>query len=153
MTHPLIPEIITLANPIAEQLGLEIVDVVFQTNKRPPVLRVDIRNLHTDTGLEDCESMSRALEIELDAQKIIPGAYVLEISSPGVSRQLTTEREYIAFKGFPVIVKTFAPYQDQKEWRGRLQGRDEESVHLNQKGKAIAIPRSLIAKVQLDNKS
>ena len=151
MTHPLIPQIIDLAQPIAAELGLEVVGVVFQTNKRPPVLRVDIRNLVADTSLDDCERMSRALEAQLDAEEIIAGAYVLEISSPGTSRQLTTDREFRAFKGFAVIVTTFAPYQNQKQWEGKLQGRDREAIYLNQKGKTIAIPCHLVAKVQLDN--
>lgn len=153
MTHPVIPQIIDLAAPIAEKLGLEVVEVVFQTNKRPPVLRVDIRNLSSDTSLDDCEQMSRSLEATLDVTELIPGSYVLEISSPGISRQLTTEREFIAFKGFGVVVKTYTPYENNKEWRGKLQGRDEQAVYLNRKGRAIAIPRQLIAKVQLDDQS
>ena len=150
MTHPLIPQIIDWATPIAEKLGLEVVGVVFQTNRRPPVLRVDIRNLHEETSLDDCERMSRALEATLDAAELIPGSYVLEISSPGISRELTADREFTVFKGFSVIVKTVAPYEDRTEWRGQLQGRDEAAVYLNQKGRAIAIPRQLVAKVQLD---
>jgi ribosome maturation factor RimP len=152
MTHPLVSQIVDLATPIAEQLGLELVGAIFQTNKKPPVLRVDIRNPKTDTSLDDCEKMSRALEADLDASELLPDSYVLEISSPGVSRQLVTEREFMAFKGFPVLVKTYAPYNGKKEWHGNLQGRDEESVYLNQKGKAIAIPRDRVAKVQLDEK-
>jgi ribosome maturation factor RimP len=150
MTHPIVPQIIEIATPIAEELGLEVVDAVFQTNKRPPVLRVDIRNLSNDTGLDDCERMSIALETALDAKEIVPGSYVLEISSPGISRQLATDREFIAFKGFAVVVTTYAPYESQKEWRGKLQGRDEETVYINQKGRAIAIPRQLVAAVRLD---
>lgn len=150
MTHPLVPQIIELAVPIAEQLGLEVVGAVFQTNKKPPVLRVDVRNLEADTSLDDCEKMSRALEEQLDATQLVLDSYILEISSPGISRQLTADREFIAFKGFPVLVKTYSPYEGQKEWRGRLQGRDEQAVYLNQKGRAIAIPRPAIAKVQLD---
>lgn len=150
MTHPLIPQILEIATPIAEELELEIVEIVFQTNKRPPVLRVDIRNLSSDTSLDDCERMSRALEAALDATEIIPDSYVLEISSPGISRQLTTDREFTVFKGFAVLVKTNALYENHKEWRGKLQGRDEEAVYINQKGRAIAIPRQLIATVQLD---
>lgn len=151
MTHSVISQIIELATPLAQSLDLELVDAVFQTNKKPPVLRIDVRNLQGDTSLENCEQMSRALEAELDLEEIIPGPYVLEISSPGISRTLTTERDFIAFKGFAVIVKTFAPYKQQKEWRGKLKGRDETTVYLNQKGKAIAIPRNLVAKVQLDD--
>jgi ribosome maturation factor RimP len=116
------------------------------------VLRVDIRNRFGDTGLNDCERMSRALEERLDALDIIPDAYVLEISSPGISRQLTTDREFISFKGFSVIVRTSEPYEDHKEWRGKLIGRDETGVYLNQKGRAITIPRHLVTQVQLDDK-
>ncbi len=153
MTHPIVPEIIALANPIAAQLGLEVVEVVFQTNRRPPVLRIDIRNLTDNTGLDDCEKMSRALDQLLDASNLIEGSYVLEVSSPGTSRILTTDREFIAFKGFDVIIKTYTPYQEQKEWRGKLQGRDAEKIYLNQKGKSISLPREIIAKVQLDDQA
>lgn len=153
MTHPVVPEIIKLATPLAEDLNLELVDAVFQTNKTPPVLRIDVRNPKSDTSLENCEQMSRALEEQLDLSDIIPGAYVLEISSPGISRTLTTDREFIAFQGFLVTVKTFAPYKSQKEWQGSLQHRDETAVHINQKGKAVSIPRELIAQVQLEDNS
>ena len=149
MTHPLIPQIIDLATPIAQEMGLEIVDVVFQTNKRPPVLRVDIRNPISDTSLNECERVSRALESILDETAILPGAYVLEISSPGISRYLSNERDFIAFKGFEVKVTTNPPYMDKKEWQGRLQGRDEKAVYLNRKGRAIAVPCSVITQVQL----
>lgn len=151
MTHPVVPKIIELASPLAENLGLQLVDAVFQTNKTPPVLRIDVKNTNGDTSLENCEQMSRILEEQLDLTEIIPGAYVLEISSPGISRNLTTDREFIAFKGFSVTIKTFAPYKNQKQWQGRLQSRDEAAIHINNKGKAIAIPRELIAKVQLDD--
>lgn len=150
MTHPLIPSILNLAEPVAHSLGLEVIEIVFQTNKRPPVLRVDIRNLKEDTGLNDCEQMSRSLEEVLDNQEIIPGAYVLEVSSPGVSRQLITDREFEVFKGFSVVVKTFAPFQGQKELKGNIQGRDQSAIYLNQKGKALTIPRPLVAIVQLE---
>jgi ribosome maturation factor RimP len=83
---------------------------------------------------------------------IIPDTYVLEISSPGISRELTTDREFISFKGFAVIVRTSEPYEGHKEWRGQLIRRDETEVYLNQKGRAIAIPRQLVTRVQLDEK-
>ncbi|MCX7595671.1 MAG: ribosome maturation factor RimP [Fischerella sp.] len=152
MTHPLVPQIIDLAIPVAEKLGLEVVGVVFHTNQSPPVLRVDIRNPQQDTGLDDCERMSRALEATLDATEIIPDAYILEVSSPGISRQLTTDREFISFKGFPVIVSTSPPYEGQQEWTGQLIRRDETSVYINQKGRAIAIPRDRVTKVRLDER-
>lgn len=152
MAHPLIPQIIDLATPVAEDLGLEVVGAVFHTNQRPPVLRVDIRNQQQETGLDDCERMSRALEATLDQADIIPATYVLEVSSPGISRQLITDREFISFKGFPVIVSASESYEGQQEWKAQLIGRDDTTVYLNQKGRAIAIPRALITKVQLDER-
>lgn len=150
MAHPLIPQIIDLATPVAEDLGLELVGVVFHTNQRPPALRVDIRNLQQDTSLNDCERMSRALEATLDAADVIPDAYVLEVSSPGISRQLTTDRDFISFKGFDMVISTSQSYQGQQEWRGKLIRRDDTAVYLNQKGRVVNVPRSLITKVQLD---
>ena len=149
MTHPVIPQIIELASPLAEELDLELVDAVFQTNRTPPILRIDIKNPHADTSLENCEQMSRILEEKLDLTEIISGNYVLEISSPGVSDTLTTDRDFMAFKGFVVTIKTSVPYKNKQEWKGRLQHRDETAIHINKKGKAIAIPRELVAKVQL----
>jgi ribosome maturation factor RimP len=153
MTHPLIPKIIDLAKPVATELGLELVGVVFHTNQHPPILRVDIRNPNQDTGLDDCERMSRALETSLDVAEIIPDAYTLEISSPGISRYLATDREFISFKGFPVMISTSSAFEGQQEWRGNLIRRDETAVYLNKKGRTVAIPRSLITQVLLDEDS
>jgi ribosome maturation factor RimP len=150
--HPLIPQILDIATPVAAELGLELVSVVFHTNQRPPSLRVDIRNPETDTGLNDCERMSRALEAALDAADIIPHAYALEISSPGTSRQLTTDREFNAFKGFAIQVTTKEPFDGKTEWQGLLIRRDETALYLNQKGRPISIPSELVSKVFLDEK-
>ncbi|HEY9809439.1 MAG TPA: ribosome maturation factor RimP [Halomicronema sp.] len=149
MTHPLIPQILALATPLAEPLGLEVVAAVFHTNHNPPVLRVDIRNTKDDTSLNDCEHFSRILEASLDAEQIIGDAYVLEISSPGISPILTSDREFISFKGFPVTVSTSDPQAGHKELTGKLIRRDETAVYLNQKGRIQAIPRQLVIKVQL----
>jgi ribosome maturation factor RimP len=152
MAHPLVPQILDLAAPVAASLGLEVVDAVFHTNQSPPVIRVDVRNLERDTGLSDCEQMSRALEAALDAVNLIPDAYVLEISSPGISRQLTTDREFNSFKGFSVLVQLTEPFAGLQEWIGQLIERDETAVRLGQKGRSLALPRELVAKVQLNEK-
>lgn len=152
MTHPLIPQIIDLAKPLAQKLNLELVEVVFQTNTNPPLLKINVRNQSKDTSLEDCEQMSKNLEEKLDQLTIISGTYILEVSSPGISSTLTTDREFLSFKGFPVIVETVYPYKNRQQWSGRLQGRDEESLFINQKGKIMTIPRKLIAKVEIDER-
>jgi ribosome maturation factor RimP len=149
MTHPLIPHILELAYPVAQALNLEVVNAVFHTSQHPPLLRIDVRNLTLDTGLEDCEKMSRALEEALEASTSLPDAYVLEVSSPGVSEFLTSDRDFKSFRGFPVVVATQEPYHGRSEWEGSLVGRDETTVRLTQRGRAIAIPRALVSQVQL----
>jgi ribosome maturation factor RimP len=149
MAHPLIPQITDIANPIAAELGLEVVAVVFHTHERPPSLRVDIRNPTADTGLQDCERMSRALEAALDSTEVIPFAYALEVSSPGTSRELTTDREFNAFSGFAVQITAKDPLEDKSPWQGQLIRRDETTIYLSQKGRTIEIPRELVSKVSL----
>lgn len=149
MSHPLIPQIAQLAEEVASPIGLEVVDVVLQTNKNPAVLRVDIRNPDQDTGLEDCEKMSRALEPVLDQSDLIPHAYVLEISSPGTERQLQSDREFIAFRGFMVNINTIEAYEGKQVWTGHLVSRNETQVSISIKGRIVNIPRDRIERVEL----
>ena len=152
MAHPLIPHVLELATPVAERLGLDVVDAVFQTNHSPPVLRIDVRNCQQeDTSLEDCEQMSQALEAVLDETELIPDAYVLEVSSPGISSLLSTERDFVAFKGFVVEVHLTEPYKSRQTWLGQLVRRDEDMLHLSRKGRPIKLPRSLVDVVQLSD--
>ncbi len=152
MTHPLIPALLELAQPIAQDLGLEVVKAVFQTNQSPPVLRVDVRNCQAeDTGLEDCERMSQALEAVLEASDLIPDAYVLEISSPGISPHLEADRDFLVFKGFMVEVVLREAFKDHRVWVGPLVGRDPEHLMLNLKGRSLKIPRHLVESVTLSD--
>ncbi len=151
MVHPLIPQLEALARPLATRLGYELVQIVFHTNQYPPVLRVDIRPLdpEQETSHADCEVMSQALEAELDRVDIIPGHYVLEISSPGISNLLTSDRDFTVFKGFAVEVILDPPYKGRTHWLGHLLGRDEKNVLLSLKGRRVKLPRSSVQQVSL----
>lgn len=152
MAHPLIPQVLDLAAPVAERLGLDVVDAVFQTNHSPPVLRIDVRNSQEeDTSLDDCEQMSQAFASVLDDTNLIPDAYVLEVSSPGISDTLSNDRDFIVFKGFMVEVILTEAYKKRQTWVGQLLKRDDDYVYLSLKGKSTKLPRSLVATVQLSN--
>jgi ribosome maturation factor RimP len=151
MTHPLIPSIIDLAQPVAAELGLTVVTALFYTNERPPILRVDIRSLEAETGLEDCERMSRSLEAALDEAELIPFPYNLEISSPGAANTLTTDREFEVFRGFTISVQLHQPLKGKTAFKGQLKERDDTSIHLTQKGRVVNIPRELVSAVVLDS--
>ncbi|AZB72370.1 ribosome maturation factor RimP [Synechococcus elongatus] len=149
MAHPLIPAILDLARPIADDLDLEVVQAVFYTNQSPPVLRLDIRSRVGDTGLEDCERMSRSFELALDEANIIPDAYVLEISSPGLSDTLESDRDFLSFKGFPVQVTSRDPNDGTVEQQGTLLSRDADYVYLNKRGRTVRIARNQVLEVKL----
>lgn len=149
MSHPLIPQIFQIAEEVASPLGLEVVDVVLHTNKNPVVLRVDIRNPDQNTGLEECEKMSRALEPTLDALDLIPYAYVLEVSSPGAERQLQGDREFVAFRGFMVNVSAVATPEGKQSWSGHLVSRNEKEITISIKGRIVNIPLELVDRVEL----
>lgn len=152
MAHPLIPKVLDLAAPVADQLGLDVVEAVFQTNHSPPVLRIDVRSRHQeDTSLEDCEHMSQALESVLDDTDLIPDAYVLEVSSPGISSELTCDRDFIVFKGFMVEVHLSEPHKNRQTWVGQLLKRDDDHVYLTRKGKPSKLPRTLVNTVRLSD--
>jgi len=146
MSHPLIPQLLEIAEAIAITLDLEVVDMSMYTHTNPATLRVDIRNLNQHTGLEDCERMSKALEIALDEVDIIPYVYVLEVSSPGTDREIKSDREFVAFKGF--MVKAVA---GNDSWTGHLVSRDLENLTISQKGRLVNIPRQMITKVELSD--
>lgn len=149
MTHPIITQLLPLAEPIAQELGLEIIDAVFQTNQSPPVLRLSIRNLGQDTGLQDCETLSRALDEMLADHNIIPDAYVLEVSSPGLSDILSADRDFTTFRGFPVGVKTRELFKGKAEWIGTLVEKKDTVLTLNLKGRIVSIPLDIVEQVKL----
>ena len=84
-----------IAAPIAEQLGLDIWDIRFVKEGADWFLRIFIDK---DGGvtIEDCENMSRAMDAPLDEADPIPQSYCLEVSSPGVERELTRDSHFEA---------------------------------------------------------
>lgn len=152
MSHPVIPQVLEIANPIAIDLGLEVVGAIFQTNHAPPVLRIDVRNLTAaDTSLNDCERMSVALGEDLEAANLLPDAYVLEVSSPGISDQLETDRDFTVFKGFTIEVILHTPHKGKVIWIGTLLERTHSKLAISQRGRRIALPIDLVESVQLSN--
>jgi ribosome maturation factor RimP len=149
MSYHLTEPIQRLAQNLAPALGLELVAVYVQTHCNPAVVRIDIRKPQDEVGLDDCERMSLALEAELDRLDLIPFSYNLEVSSPGIEDYLTTDRHFAAFRGFTVAISAHTPYEGKNYWVGQLVERTEEVIKLSRRGKVIAIPRSVVARVEL----
>jgi ribosome maturation factor RimP len=71
------------------------------------------------------------------------------VSTPGTSDTLRKEREFAAFKGFPVIVQTLSEFKGTTLFEGTLQERTTDHVKVSVKGRTVNIPRALVAEVKL----
>ncbi len=134
--------------PVADELGLTIWDVEFVKEGAKRILRVTID--HEDgITIDDCERMHRAIDPVLDEMDPIDTAYDLEVSSPGIERDVRTDAHIDACVGERIMVRFFAPFEGKKSLEGFLEGRDEAgNVLLSLDGETRTLPRSLIAKMQ-----
>ena len=140
-----------LAEPVAEALGYFLWDVEFVKEGARRILRLTI-DTESDEGItiDDCEKMHRAIDPVLDEADPIEEAYYLEVSSPGLERELRTDEHIRACEGWEVEVRLFAPIDGSKVFVGFLGALDEEKdgiVLEISEGHAIRFPRSAVAKI------
>ena len=108
-----------LAEPIAEELGLVLWDVVFEKEGANYYLRIFI-DKEDGIGIEDCVNMSHALDKPLDEADLIDRQYNLQVSSPGIERKLTRDFHFECAIDEKVIVRLIRPYEGQREFKGVL---------------------------------
>ena len=95
--------------------------------------------------LDDCQDLSRKLEELLDAQDIIKTSYILEVSSPGLDRELKKPRDFQREMGKDIDISLFAPLDGKKVVTGPLSAYDGETINVGD----MAIPMDKVAKVNL----
>ena len=106
-----------IAEPLAEELGYFLWDVEYVKEGAEMYLRITIDNEEGIT-IEDCEKMHRAIDPLLDEADPIEDAYHLEISSPGIERDLKTDMQINACEGWDVEVRLYAPIDGAKSYIG-----------------------------------
>lgn len=132
---------------IISDTALELVDVEY-VKERDWYLRVF---LDKEGGLEieDCQTVSSALEEKLDKIDPIVESYYLEVSSPGLDRALKKERDFVRQAGDVVEMTTFAPVDGRKQWVGVLRGLEDGNVVLDIDGEEVRMPREKVSMVRL----
>lgn len=151
LPHPLLPDIQTLASRVAEASGFQVCGVQLLTHRIPMTLQVQLRLADGgDVSLDNCAAFSGVLGEALEAGNLLEEAYVLEISSPGISEELKDDRDFRSFRGFPVTVRhRDAKTGQEADREGLLLERDETTVHLNVRGRTVRFPRSDVISVRL----
>ena len=105
-------------------------------------LEVQIRHSSGhDISLDDCAGFSRVFGDALEESCLLTEAYVLEISSPGIGEQLSTERDFQTFRGFPVEVTHRSKDDSEQRLEGLLLERNEEALQINIRGRIKQISR------------
>ena len=141
----------SIAQPIAESLGLEIWDIRFLKEGTGWFLRIFI-DKDGGVGIDDCVEMSRALNDPLDEADLIEQAYCLEVSSPGVERELVRSEHFQKYLGAPVKLKTIRPVDGKREFSGVLEGYDNglATVRLED-GSGLSLSKKEAAWIKLDD--
>ena len=100
---------------------------------------------------DDCSLVSRNLDAILDAEDFIPGNYLLEVSSPGLERELYSLKDFEKFIGSLAKVKTNTPIDGQKNFRGRIGSIENDEIIFEDKTRAtVRFPYSAVAKANLE---
>ena len=108
-----------LAEPAAAELGLDIWDVRFLKEGASWILRVVI-DKEGGVSIDDCVEMTRLLDPLLDEADPIAQSYCLEVTSPGIERELTRPEHFVRYIGRPVRVRLIRPLEGIREFAGVL---------------------------------
>lgn len=135
-----------LIAPTVEAEGCTLWDVEYVKEGARQILRVTI-DREDGVDIVHCEAVHRAIDPILDEADPIPVSYYLEVSSPGVERELRLPFHFRSFLGVEVEVRFFTAYEGMKSLRGALTAYDEENKTLTVSDKVL--PLDKIAKVNV----
>ena len=136
--------------PRAEQEGIEIVTVEVVGSRKSPTIRV---YLDTPEGIafDQIASAQAWVNEIMDELDPFPGAYMLEVSSPGIDRPLRTPEHFARFAGDQVYIMTKAPVEGSSRFNATLKGYDQaaDAVLLEREGVEISIPYDQLKKAHV----
>jgi ribosome maturation factor RimP len=135
--------------PVVASHGLTLVDLDLRGTGRRRLLRVAVDKA-AGIGIEDCRRLSDELGDVLDAADLFPGSYDLEVSSPGLDRELRKERELNWAVGKRVRAWVREPVEGRRELAGRLAGVAEGFLTVDETTGPCQVPRALLTKVRLE---
>src|SRR5262249_15277336 len=120
-----------IADRVAASSGLEVIEVEFLGGGKARMLRVFLdkpaagndprAGLTESVTHEDCARFSREFGTILDVEDVMPGAYTLEVSSPGLDRKLVKAADFARFTGSRMKLMTRQPVDNNRHFEGRLE--------------------------------
>ena len=143
-------EVARIVEPSLEAMGYRLVRVMLTGGQHRPTLQIMAeRRDEAPMTVDDCADISRSVSALFDVADPIAGAYVLEVSSPGLDRPLVRPEDYDRFAGFEARIDLAEPRDGRKRFRGRLLGRADDDVRLAGEGGEVRLPLAAIARAKL----
>ena len=130
-------------------MGYRLVRVVLTSGRRATLQLMAERLDDEPMTVEDCAQISRSVSVLLDVADPIPGAYMLEISSPGIDRPLVRAEDYDRFCGSQAKIELARPLNGRKRFRGRLLGTSGGNVRLATEIGETELPLDAVARAKL----
>jgi ribosome maturation factor RimP len=136
-----------IANPLAAEMGYEVVDCEYIKIATDVSLTIYI-DKDGGVDLDDCEKLSRAVDEALDEIDPIDSEYVLSVSSPGLDRPIKTEKDFERNLEKKVYIKLYRAINKKKEMVAVLKKYDEKSIDIMFENKPYTLERSTVAVIK-----
>jgi ribosome maturation factor RimP len=118
-----------LLQPVVEAMDCELWGLELQMGGKAKLLRIFIdRDEEVGVGVDDCERVSRQASAILDVEDVIPGEYILEVSSPGMDRPLYELDHYARYLGEEISLRLRFPYEGRRNYKGRLKAIEGDEI-------------------------
>ena len=143
-----IEQVWSLADPVCNAEGLELIQVEYQRESAGRVLRLYV-DKPGGIKLDDCVGVSRQMSDILDVNLEDVGPYSLEVTSPGPERPLARKQDFAKFEGSRVKIKTCQPLNGRKNFKGVLLGVSADEVSLQLEDQVITFAHADISKAYL----
>jgi len=137
-----------LVEPLLEANSMELVDIEFRTEASGWILRIFI-DKSEGINIDDCVFVSRQLGYILDVEDVVPVSYSLEVSSPGLNRPLVKLADFERFKGRMCKIRISNDINGRKNFKGILNGTDEQKIIIKVDNDIIELSLSNIEKARL----
>jgi ribosome maturation factor RimP len=138
-----------IIEPTLADLGYEIVRVAVLGRERPTVQIMADRADGSLIGIDDCETISRAVGAVLDVNDPIPGRWTLEVSSAGIDRPLTRLKDWQRFAGHAARVELALPVEGRRRANAVIVEASEERVVLRDGNGQFEVPMADIRRAKL----
>ena len=146
-----VSKVYEIVSPFAEELGLEIWDIRFVKEGTDWYLRIFI-DKDGGVSIDDCVDLTHAITKPLDEADPIAQSYLLEVSSPGVERELITDSHFEKYIGAKIMMRLIRPIEKVRDFNGVLKAYNNGEITVSlPDGNEITVTKKDTSYVKLDD--